>query len=472
MATATWKDKAFLFAAIGVLMLAGTAWAQLDCPPPAGVTPPADPRVTAQQVEDGSASVADFLLAARDYFASRPQPITNAEQAAAAYVRCRVRLDGSAWRSGSTYLVRLTPDGRVDLHAKDMSLSGRQLTPAIYGAILHALGIRPDALTDRAAAVAAFSAAAAGDGGPFNVPEVPGAAGYATAYWPAAWPVPSVLLAGFDLGEPHLVPVSEEDIDYGDPAVTARDVVDRATLKAFVTAAMEHAVELMASGDVNAMAKARIALRDANGPWRHGPVYLAMMELASRQILFHGAFPDRFEQRRGGISRDAATGELIVEQLIGAAQSGPEGGFWLYHFDNPADDTGSADIPKVGYARVFAGGHLVINSGFYLSPDSVFVQRILDALEEGQTPIMFGITAPEDGDVVAGDAAAVSVTGAPTDTVHFAYRPPGAADEPFTYLGAATNREGVASFTWDTLDLPDDDYELSPPSTPKTTATA
>ena len=50
--------------------------------------------------------------------------------------------------------------------------------------------------------------------------------------------------------------------------------------------------------------------------------------------------------------------------------------------------------------------------------------------------------------------------GAPTDTVHFAYRLAGPPEEPFTYLGAATNREAVASFAWDTLDLPDDDYEL------------
>ena len=50
-------------------------------------------------------------------------------------------------------------------------------------------------------------------------------------------------------------------------------------------------------------------------------------------------------------------------------------------------------------------------------------------------------------------------TGAPADAVHFAYRPAGSS-EAFTYLGAATNRAGVASFAWDTLGLPDDDYEL------------
>ena len=44
-----------------------------------------------------------------------------------------------------------------------------------------------------------------------------------------------MILAGFDLNETH---VTEEDIDFGDPSVTAEDVVDRGTLKAFVTEAM------------------------------------------------------------------------------------------------------------------------------------------------------------------------------------------------------------------------------------------
>ena len=73
---------------------------------------------------------------------------------------------------------------------------------------------------------------------------------------------------------------------------------------------------------------------------------------------------------------------------------------------------------------------------------------------------MFGITTPDDGDAVD-DAVDVTVMGAPTDAVHFAYRPAGLPDEAFTYLGAATNREAVASFSWDTPDLPDDDYELA-----------
>ncbi|MCY4514454.1 MAG: hypothetical protein OXC69_04875 [Candidatus Tectomicrobia bacterium] len=469
MKSGTPKTSKCLSLALGLLVLAGMvsgagpALAQPDCPLPDGVTPPAAPRVTAQEVEDGNAGVAAFALAMRD-----GRDIWQGDETVTferwIYFGCLLRQEGSPWRSGSTYFVELTIDGRVFAHAKDMSLSGRQLKPAIYGAILHALGIDPAALTDPAAARAAFAAAADGDGALFDVPEVPGASGHASADSFSA----SLLLAGFDLDSSHL---TEEQIDHLEPVVTASDVVDRATLKAFVMAAGEYAIELLTSRDPAAQAKARVVLRDPNGPWRHGPVYLAAMERASKLILFHGAFPDRFEFRLGGIARDAATGELIVDQLIAAAESGMEGGFWLYHFDDPADDTVSADVPKVGYARVFTGQiplpdgstlsmDVIVNSGFYLTSDSEFVQRLLESLEDGQTSILFGITTPEDGDVVAGDAVAVSVTGAPTDTVHFAYRPAGLPEEEFTYLGAAANRATVASFSWNTLDIPDDDYEL------------
>ena len=366
-----------LLALAGVFSDARPAFAQtpLDCPLPAAVTPPPDPRVTAQQVEAGSASLMDFTLAVRDQLAA-----ANPKQGA--YLGCLVRQEGSPWRSGSTYLVQLTPDGRVWVHTKDMSLSARQLTPVIYSAVLAALGIDPAALTDPAAAQAAFTATAAGDGGPFNLPDIPGASGYAVVSQSVVLQSRTVLLAGFDIKESHLVLISEEDIDYGAPAITARDVVDRATLQAFVTAAGEYIVEFLESDDLAALSKARIALRDPTGPWRHGPVYLAIMERVSRLITLHSAFPDRFELRRGGIARDIATGELIVDQLIAAAESGPQGGFWEYYFDNPADDTDSAEVPKVGYARVFtvtiplADGStvstdLILNSGFYLTSEAL-----------------------------------------------------------------------------------------------------
>ena len=458
-----------VFAAI--FLWVAPALAQQDCPLPEGVTTLADPAVTAQQVEDGSASLADFALAVRNVFVSESEGVVTSNITTLtelSYVGCLFRREEGPWRSGSTYVVRLIPSDRVFIHANDMSLSGHRLDPVIYEAVLRAVGIDPAELTSRAASVKAFAAAATRNGGEFNVPDIPGASGYAFGLLSGIAGTPVVMLAGFDLDASHL---AEEEIEHIEPPVTAREVVDRESLKAFVTAAGEYFVGILGSGEIAAISKARVILRDPNGPWRHGPVYVAIMDRFSRIITLHGGFPDRFEFRRGGIATDIATGELVVNQLIRAAESGPDGDFWLYYFDNPDDDTDSEDVPKIGYARVFPArlprpdGRIVeidyiVNSGFYLTSDGEFVQRILEALHDGQESMMFSITSHEDGNVVVGDDEAVSVIGAPTDIVHFAYRLAGMSEEGFTYLGAATNRDDGASFVWDTLDLPDDDYEL------------
>ncbi|MDD9991522.1 MAG: autotransporter domain-containing protein [Rhodospirillales bacterium] len=332
-------------------------------------------------MENGTGSLTDFALSARDRFQEQAMLATTPGQAQ--YLGCLIREDESPWRSGSTYLVTLTHDGRVNVHAKDMSLSGRQLRPSIYGGILRALGINPADRADPAAFRAAFAAAEAGNGGSFDIPGVPGASGYASAYTSLSFRTPAVLLAGFDLDATHL---AAEQIDYGNPAVTAADVVDRATLKAFVTEAGNYFMELVLTGDPAAVSKARIAMRDPDGPWRHGSVYLYVWNLTSQTILFHAGFPDTYELRPlVPVARDAVTGEFILPHLIEAAKSGPEGGFHEYHFDDPTDDTDSVDIPKVGYVRTFsdqaqrADGStrqisFVVGSGFYGSASQEVAQ--------------------------------------------------------------------------------------------------
>ena len=157
-----------------------------------------------------------------------------------------------------------------------------------------------------------------------------------------------IALAGFELDASHVL---EEQIDHVMPAVTASDVVDRETLKAFVTEAGEFFAAIQECGDPAAFPKARSAMRDPDGPWRHGSVYLYVLDL-------------------------------------------------------------------------------------------------------------FSITTCAHGITVAGSALAVSATGAPSDTVHFAYRPTVPPDEAFTYLGAAFTREETARFAWDILDLAAGGYEL------------
>ena len=405
MKTRTLPTSTPMILVVGLLVLAGAffvahpalAQTDLDCPLPPDWTPPS---VTAEQVENGSASLRDFALVARDSFRVATERLTGRGQLYNS--ACIVREEGGPWRSGSTYLVQLTAEGRVRIHANDMALSGRLLKPRIYFEILSSLGVpatvlanlvSPDSSTvaqAQAAIIATLSQepdAAFDATGPSAVgPGIPGAAGYASVYISGVRTFPIILLAGFELDASHL---AQETVDYGDPAITAKEVVDRETLKAFVAEAGKYFSRLQGTGVQGAVLKAKIALRDPNGPWRHGNVYIGVVDRISNIIVFHGGFPDRFELRPPGVSRDAVTGELIINQLNAAAASGPEGGFWNYHFDNPTDDTDSADIPKVGYAREFSGEVLrpdgsylpfsfIINSGFYRIPGDVSAVRLME----------------------------------------------------------------------------------------------
>ena len=415
----------------GLLVLAGlgsdmrpaSAQTQADCALPAGVAPPPDPRVTAQQVESGSGRLEDFALAATRQFRHLNESITTLGQFS--YFSCLLRQEGSPWRSGATYIVTLSLNGRLTLHAEDMALSGRLLHPLVYGEILSRLGLDfdssrvladPTALDDELARLqtALANVAATGmfpnpDGGRFDLPAVPnvspGASGYASSYASASTAfggLPFVALAGFDLDSSHVV---QERIDHADPAITARDVVDRRTLKAFVTGAGRFVTDLRQSGDPVASAQALVALRDPNGPWRHGSVYLYILDSTTDTILFHGAFPNRFELRPlVPTQRDAVTGELILPRVLEAARSSPEGGFVQYHFDDPADDSDSADIPKVGYAREFTASvprpdgtrfptTFIVGSGFYLSDPGVVAARENTVVESVLPQIMRAMTA-------------------------------------------------------------------------------
>ena len=89
-----------------------------------------------------------------------------------------------------------------------------------------------------------------------------------------------------------------------------------------------------------------------------------------------------------------------------------------------------------------------------------FVARILQALEDADTTMTFGITTPLDDDTVAGSAVAVSATEAPTEAVHFAYRPDDGSQGDFDYLGAAANHQ-AALYAWNTAAMTDGDYELT-----------
>ena len=338
----------FVLGLTGAFSGAHLAFAQSDeiCSRPAGIPDPPADLVTAAQVENGEGTLSEFMEGFRRYSAIILQ------MNASGYLGCITTQEGP-FNSGSTYIVTLTPNGRVAVHAKNVFLSGGLLDPAIFTPILEAA--RSSEL-----------------GGPFMA-EAANVDGYARGSIGFDG-LPTILVAGFDLQESHLV---AEDVDPGDVLpVTAHDVVDRETLKAFVIGTLQYIGQLYREEGRDAFVKLKRILRHPNGIWRAGPVYLFIMD-ENGFTLFHGAFPERYELRAPtDVLRDAVTGELILPQIIEAATQSTRGGYVEYHFDDPNDDTDSAEIPKVTYARELSfpvnipGSEpreqsIIVGSGFY-----------------------------------------------------------------------------------------------------------
>ena len=303
------------------------AQAQLECHRPETAAEAPTPSITASEVEANPtpANLMSFALEARNY--RKDLSITEL-----AYASCVFRLEGD-WKSGSVYVATLNAHGTVLRHHGNMAFAGRQLREDVFMNITAAAGWDP--------ATQAFTIP---DGGALDMP----LSGYAVGFH-HLFDAPSILTAGFDIEESHLKPVVHDPADA--PAVTASDVVDRETLKAFVNGVIEFGRNRLRREGGNAFVSMKPILRDEEGPWREGSVYIYMLDTTG-YVWFHAAFPQQFEfvVARGRYI-DAVTGEPIFPKIIEAAQSDPEGAFVEYHFDDPADDSDSADIPKTAFVR-------------------------------------------------------------------------------------------------------------------------
>ena len=341
-----------------------------SCFRPEGIAEAPTPSITAGEVAANPTpeNIKAFALEARNYG-------QGLDHAALAYAICHFKQEGGDWKSGSIYITSLTflAGGRVEIHAGNMAFGGRKVREDVFMAAAAATGFDP--------ATRMFTNP---DGG--ALPE--GLGGYAVGMQVdfGGIPFPLIMTAGLDIQEPHLV---HEIFDPADaPAVTASEVVDRETLKTFVNGAIEHFGNLLATGGIGALTQSRAVFRDERGPWRKGSVYLFTLD-ATGYVWFHGAFPHQFEfvVARGEYI-DAVTGEPIFPQIIEAAQSDPEGAFVEYHFDDPADDSDNADIPKTAFVRMhtYPGFPLpfIFGSGFYTrtGPEDTmtsFVPVVLDS---------------------------------------------------------------------------------------------
>ena len=351
-----------------------TAQAQLECLRPETVAEVPPPGITASEVEANPtpANLMSFALDARNY----RQGLSRDEFA---YATCVFKLEGD-WNSGSIYIATLDArNGTVLRHHGNMAISGRQLRDDVFMAILAAAGFDTNTRS--------FTIP---DGGALDMP----LSGYVVGF-NNFFNIPSILTAGLDIQESHLKPVVHDPADA--PAVTASDVVDRETLKAFVNGVIDFGRDLLREGSISLTGPVLPTgvsmisiLRDESGPWRDGSVYIYILD-TSGYVWFHGAFPHLYEFTIGGRARDAVTGKLILPQVIEAAQSDPEGAFIEYHFDDPADDSDSAEIPKTVFVRQLQGEGIalprfpfIFASGFYTTtgaPDTTttFVPVVLDS---------------------------------------------------------------------------------------------
>ncbi len=151
-----------------------------------------------------------------------------------------------------------------------------------------------------------------------------------------------------------------------DPEITAGDVVDRETLKAFVLAAKAYGDKATSLPEyLNILQEFRI-----EGPWKQGSIYLFLFTTEGLFIL-HGDDPDLEGQNL--IDLEDANGVKIVQELIAVAAEG--GGYVEYLWPDPQieGDTGS---PKVSYAIPYSalGQDFVLGSGFFPESASTAVE--------------------------------------------------------------------------------------------------
>ena len=178
--------------------------------------------------------------------------------------------------------------------------------------------------------------------------------------------------------------------------VTAADVVDQPSLRAFVQQAAEFSASQVSDAD-DAYTFFDQTFRSF-GDWRHGSVYLFVIKPDGFNV-FHASRKE-FEGTHQ-LQVEDKNGTKVVQELIRAARGG--GGFVEYFFDNPGiigdEESGSL---KVGYAaRVSIGEGFILVAGYYPANS----QERVEAQEEANRNFLglrfgvaLGMTATISGD--------------------------------------------------------------------------
>lgn len=298
-------------------------------------------QITARDVADKKILKA-FVEAAKEYAKSFPL----SEE-----IEAEFRQEGGQWKHESIYLVVLNGDGVVLFHAANPALEGQNLID-----LEDPNGVKPTQEL--------IAAAAAGGG-------------YVEHYFdnPAIDENGDGELVGDPIGSPKIsyaIPITDSQTGMaltlfsGFYPVTARAVVNKETLKAYVEAAKEYVKSYPFSEAI------REEFRQEGGRWKYADIYLSLVD-TDGVMLFHGANPSL--DGRNLIDLEDHNGVKIIQELIAVSAAG--GGFVEYYFDNPAiDENGDGELLgdpigslKIAYSIPVTdpqtGMVFILTAGFY-----------------------------------------------------------------------------------------------------------
>ena len=309
------------------------------------------PEVTASEVVDAETLQA-FVEGARAWSETFTDPNDFAPYTIA------ISTEGD-WKHGNTYLILMLPNGTVIFHADDATANGKSLYEA------------EDARGNKV--VQQLLAAADMGGGLveyfWDDPEQEGdeetaKIAYATSYLSGTTGTQIILIGGYyqNVSQASLPPLDPSIVPT--PEVTADDVVDQETLKAFVQGAKDSFLTVLDQIGLEQFLQHVDIFREEGGPWKKGSVYFFVFS-TDGYVLFH-AVDRSLEFNTSDLDKTDVNGVKYLRELIRVAKEG--GGFVQYNFDDPAvegdEDTGS---PKISYAELatYQGQEYIFGSGLY-----------------------------------------------------------------------------------------------------------
>ena len=322
--------------------------------PPGEPATPRDSVITAAGVVDGE-TLRAFVEGAR----ARIEEIDESGELLSPFLST-LREEGD-WKHGNTFLILMSEEGIVLLHADDENAGDKNL---------HALE------DDRGNTVVQDLIAASDTGGQVEYfwddpaqegDEDTAKIAYATQFSGRTYGNTVVLIGGYYQDVSHVPPPVYDLSLIPSPEVTAAEVADLESLAAFVTVALQAYVTALREHGVERYRDILNVFRAEEGDWRHGSIYLFIFT-TNGYVIFHGA--DRTQEARSVLDAEDINGVKVVQELIEAARAG--GGYVQYNLDDPSvagdEDTGS---PKISYAKSFTtrnGREIVVGAGIYGLP--------------------------------------------------------------------------------------------------------